>query len=99
MRIDAREPGYVPSWKAWHAERCEFPKLVVWVDSETAQWAQYVEPTILSGLRVNQARRIDINVELKFITINPIEGVDDVGEITDATLELLRNLAKETVDL
>lgn len=78
VRLDASR-GH-KGWTTYHAERCQVLRHVTWVDDETRQWGEYMEPyRHVDGRllqRVNNAKRILILPDRKLIVINPV-GVGD----------------------
>lgn len=74
MRLDGRTGRY-PDWTVWHAEQCCRLWNVVWVDDETAQYAQYNNSPwagVLNSMTVHQAKRIEIHFGSKLVIINPL---------------------------
>lgn len=82
MRLEAGTDIGNLRWCIWHAEWCKVLKLVIWVDDETRQWAQFDTPPGYVGDRfastVHQAKKIIIDVDRLMVTINPIEEVDAI---------------------
>lgn len=81
MRIIA---GVTPGWEAyyvWHAERCCYLHNIVWVDDETNEYAEGINP--YPAVRVHKAKKIQI-IYGKVIIINPIEDDGDWRELFEA---------------
>jgi hypothetical protein len=83
------EPGG-PFYFVWHAAWCESPRYVVWVDDETAQWCQHLQPLQVSSGEIakviHQARRIDIFTERRLVIIDSVEG-SEAESLSAAQLE------------
>ena len=81
MRLDAQKGDR--RWQVYHAEECALLKHVLWIDTDSAQWAEAVEPyRVVDGellLSVHQARKIDILADQRLVVINPIEDVEREG--------------------
>ena len=75
MRLDARKGDL--NWTVYHAEECRVLKQVVWIDDETAQWWEHLEPVRVEGHeipgRLCRARKILILPEHRLVIINPLE--------------------------
>lgn len=70
-----------PTWDVWHVRRCCTPTDVLWVDSETAKWAQLQpanEPRWPDEVVVHQAARIHIFPDRRLVLIDPVRTVDTV---------------------
>lgn len=86
MRIEARhtrQPYFV-----FHVGEGREVKLCIWVDDETKQWCEYIEPVQPSfrdpygaRTRTGQAKKIDIMPERGIILIDPIED-DETQPVT-----------------
>lgn len=74
MRLDARKGDI--HWSIYHAEECRLLRYVLWIDSDTAQWCDVVQPMkLVDGELVthtHQARKIAIYEDRRLVIINPI---------------------------
>lgn len=81
MRIVGPEPH---PWTVYHAERCAVLYDVVWVDTETKQWAEIEKPLRVVNnefiTQTHQAKRIDIYPESALIIINQLEDTGPTFE-------------------
>lgn len=81
MRLDARS-GAGHDWRIWECEQMTAPRLVVWVDDETAQYCKHpFPPRKVNGkwtVEIVQAKQIRILPGTKTILINPIPDEADV---------------------
>lgn len=97
MRLDARK-GDV-GWQVWHAELCCPVDNVIWIDSDSAEYEQYIFPYIESlanaldravvgngpQTRIIKAKRIVIYPERRFVVVNPIE-VNDTERVKETVM-------------
>jgi hypothetical protein len=77
MRLDARK-GDV-DWSVYDAKRCCMVKHVVWLDDETATWAELVivKRRPFLELILRQEDRITIYPSRRLVIFNGIDGVED----------------------
>lgn len=79
MRIDARDAPH-HDWYVWNVPRCREERMVLWVDDETNQYAQYQNRGAPFWHIVTiQARRIAIYVSRKLVLIDPVEDDPAIG--------------------
>lgn len=78
-------------WLVWHVPRCCQVQRCLWVDDEACQYAVAVWPLqpLGNGLayRVEQARRIRVDVQAALILIDPVDDAADAAG--GAVLELV----------
>lgn len=65
-------------WDIWHVRRCCEPTDVLWVDNETAQWAQLQFGPLTMDVVVHQARRILIFPLTRLVLIDAVRESDAV---------------------
>ena len=62
-------------WTVYHAQERRELRYVSWVDTESLEWCQYIEPvTYLWGIAVTEIRKADameIDEAARRVTINP----------------------------
>lgn len=96
MRLDARVNVKNFPFVVWHAELCQnIAKRTVWVDDQTHEygiWPSDLVISLLSEPVTVLAKKIVIDVEQRFVIINPLEdGIVDAvqAEATKKIAELL----------
>lgn len=81
-------------WLVWHVPRCCQVMRCLWVDDEACRYAVAEHPTRVVGnaiaYRVEQARRIHVDVAAALILIDPVD--DAASDAGGAVLELVNAL-------
>jgi hypothetical protein len=67
-----------PTWDVWHVRRCCVPTDVIWMDSESAKWAQFQWSPQGPEIVVHQAARIHLFPDRRLALIDPVRSVDAV---------------------
>jgi hypothetical protein len=82
MILDARQ-GHVDFF-VFDVKRMLVPRCVVWVNDETAQWGQIVEPMTVFNDELNTVRRqedrITIYLERKLILFNEVDDQEPAAQ-------------------
>jgi hypothetical protein len=83
MRIDGYHP--LAPFFVWDAERCCTPRMIAWVDDETNEYKQWIEPLVVVGSEavhvIVKCRKIVINLDRRTIIINPVDDDAELQEI------------------
>lgn len=83
MRLDARNGPPDSGYHVYHAEEMRLLSLVVWADSDSAQYGQYKHTSlgpvtaVYDEIVTHQAKRIDIVASARLVVINPIADDND----------------------
>lgn len=88
MILDARQ-GHV-DYFVFDVKRMIEPRCVLWVNDETAQWGQIVEPTTVFNGELNTVRnqedRITIYLDRKLILFNEVDDQAPAAQETQHVL-------------